>query len=73
MECKWIKDGELQGAVRAEMEAVKQLVQQCADNWPTGEWGEKDLSLICVMTPTRSSVSFQNYFEVLQYRRHCKV
>jgi hypothetical protein len=55
VECKWIKDGELQGAVRAEMEAVKQLVQQCADNWPTGEWGEKDLSLICVMTPTRSS------------------
>jgi hypothetical protein len=51
-ECKWTSDKALQKSAEAEVETVKDLVQQCVDNWPA-EWGVKKLSLICVMTRTK--------------------
>ena len=55
-ECKWTSDKALQKSAEAEVETVKDLVQQCVDNWPA-EWGVKKLSLICVMTRTKFAVS----------------
>ena len=55
-QCTWASDKELQAAATNEIRAVKSLVQKCADNWPEC-WGEKKLSSLCVMVPTRFAVS----------------
>ena len=55
--CKWSTGEELKTATQMEIGTVKALVQQCVDNWPM-EWGEKDLSKICVMIPTRYAVCY---------------
>ena len=56
-ECKHAMDSELQACSMAEIKAVKEMVQCCINSWPVDEWGEKDPSSICVMTPTRLAVS----------------
>ena len=52
----WGTDRELREAATMEIKTVKSLVQRCANNWPRC-WGEKDLSSLCVMVPTRFAVS----------------
>ena len=64
-QCTWASDKELEAAATKEITAIKALVQQCADNWPTDKWGEKDLSSVCVVTPTRLAVSTCSLLGVL--------
>ena len=48
-----------------EIKTVFQWVKKCAENWPTVEWGERDLSTICVMVPSRLMVSCHMHQEQL--------
>ena len=40
-----------------EITTVFQWVKKCAENWPTVEWGERNLATICVIVPSRLMVS----------------
>jgi hypothetical protein len=56
-QCKWASGKELYLAAKDEILTLKAIVQRCVSNWPSDQWGPKDLSSICVMTPTRLAVS----------------
>ena len=40
-----------------EITTVFQWVKKCAENWPTVEWGKRNLATICVIVPSRLMVS----------------
>ena len=56
--CSWDKDEVYRKQVAKEVEAAGMWVEKFIDdkNWPTVEWGPKDLSGLCVVVPNKHVV-----------------
>ena len=57
--CNWNKDEVYSEQVAKEVKAAGMWVEKFIDdkNWPTVEWGTKDLSALCVVVPNKHVVS----------------
>jgi hypothetical protein len=51
--CKWTSEWDLKKTADTEVKALQGIVQKCIDTWPVDKWGKKNLSSLCVVTPTR--------------------
>ena len=64
--CIWSDVAVLYQAVLDEIQVVLEWVKKCAQSWPEAEWGRKDLSSLCVVTPNKSMVRVFHEMESLK-------
>ena len=57
-DCHWHKDEVYSKQVAKEIKVAAKWVEKFIDdkNWPKVEWGEKDLSALCVVVPNKHVV-----------------
>ena len=63
-DCNWDKDDVYSSQISKDVKAAGWWVERFIDdtNWPKVEWGEKDLSALCVVVPNKHVVRHYHVF-----------